>query len=860
MTAPEKISPSVSLSLRWARIASALVMAVGVIVLAGWIFDVPIFKSILPNYASMKANTAICLFVLALGLRLQLCTARSWHWAARFCGAVAAVIGAVTLSEYLWGWDAGIDLLIINDTDTVSSAVSFPGRMAIATTVVAVFTGASLILGNLHQRALVLAKTISTLLVAFSSLLAVVGYFYGATALYTFGPYASVAIHTALSFLVLSTGILCATPNSPLMQVITGHFAGSIMARRLLFFAIIVPLVLGALRLWGERAGHYDTAMGVALLVLSNVVIFSFLIWNTAHSLNRAAVALSSNEERMRLVMQATNDGIWDWDLTTRRSWSNETFEAIMGYDCAKEGDNVYNYWQEHLHPDDRERTEASLNSVLNSTTQSVWTDEFRMRMPDGRYKSILIRGFVSRDSTGKGIRMVGSIMDMTPQKKIEEELRKARDMLDLKVQERTQELSEANAALGKEVTQRDRFNNRLLIQYAVSKVIADAASLEEVTHKILALVCTQLGWQVGAVWRLNVDKKVLQCTDFWHTPLQDFPEFEKITRTITFDPDTGLPGRIWSLAEPAWIRDVVTDVNFPRAPYAQKDGLHGAFGFPILVNGQVIGAMEFFHKEIQAPDVDLLQSLASIGNQVGQFIVRKEAEEKVKQAMAIREEFTSMVSHELRSPLSVVHGGIEMVLDGVDGPINDKQKKHLDASLRNVERLIRLINNVLDLKKIEAGRVELHIQPQEVNRIINDVVEGFQDAATKKGLHLELELGKNLPRALCDKDAISQVITNLLSNAMKFTSQGKVTVKTEEQDHAIRITVADEGVGIRKEDQHKLFQTFSQIRHEGVSNIGGSGLGLVISKKIVEANHGAIGVESAEGHGSSFYVTLPTE
>ncbi|PIR20676.1 MAG: hypothetical protein COV45_05060 [Deltaproteobacteria bacterium CG11_big_fil_rev_8_21_14_0_20_47_16] len=860
------LSPSAALALKWARYAGVLIVLVGCAVLAGWIFNIEVLKSVFPGFATMKVNTAICLIVAGLGIRLQMSQNVIVQWGARLCGLFVSLIGAVSLSEYIWNWNAHIDTLFYDSIVAESFQVAPHGRMSITTAVMSTLMGISLFAANTRFRSLIMLNVGTALLVATFSLLATAGYFYGASSLYSFGPYATVALHTALSFLVLSGAMFLSLPTSPIMIEITSDYSGSTIARRLLFLAAILPLIMGEVSLWGEQQGYYDTPMGVALQALSNIAVFTVLIWLTAHSINtsdaqREGVSkkLADNEERMRLIMKATNDGIWDWDLTTRCAWSNAVFATAMGFDCASEGNKVHEYWAEHLHPDDRERCLASLDLVINSG-QQYWTEEFRIRQADGHYNYILIRGYVVRDDNGNALRMVGSVMDMTHQKRIEEELRTSRDELDAKVQERTKEIQIANESLSKEVLQRDRFNSRLLIQYSVSKVISDAKSLDEVIHKILALVCTQLGWQVAAVWRVNAAKNVMECTDFWHTPLKDFAEFEKATRQTTFAPEIGLPGRVWSFGEPAWIKDVTKDVNFPRAPYAEKENLHAAFGFPILVAGHVIGVIEFFNNEVQPPDGDLMQSLSSIGNQLGQLIIRKEAEAKVEEAVAIREEFTSMVSHELRSPLSVIQGGVEMVLDGVDGPINDAQKKHLTASLRNVDRLGRLINNVLDFQKIESGNVKLQIEPQEVNGLVDELADGFQEVAKKKGLHLELELGKNLPRALYDKDAIAQVVTNLLSNAMKFTEKGKVTIKTEQKNGAICITVADEGMGIKEEDKHKLFKSFSQIRSQGSPNIPGSGLGLAISKKMVEANHGEISVESSYGHGTSFYVKLPID
>jgi two-component system sensor histidine kinase/response regulator len=168
----------------------------------------------------------------------------------------------------------------------------------------------------------------------------------------------------------------------------------------------------------------------------------------------------------------------------------------------------------------------------------------------------------------------------------------------------------------------------RLAAQYAIVRVLAEATTLAEATPKLVHAVCESLGWEFGAVWSVDRKADVLRCVETWHATSRRFVEFERITRNTTFAPGIGLPGRVWSSGQPACILDVTIDTNFPRAPYALKEDLHGAFGFPILLHGEVVGVMEFFSREIREPDEELLNMMAAIGSQIGQFIERKRAEE----------------------------------------------------------------------------------------------------------------------------------------------------------------------------------------------------------------------------------------
>ncbi len=182
------------------------------------------------------------------------------------------------------------------------------------------------------------------------------------------------------------------------------------------------------------------------------------------------------------------------------------------------------------------------------------------------------------------------------------------------------------------DVTAHKENEQRLAVQYAVTRVLAESTTLSEASRRILQAVGENLDWPVGAVWHLDRQANRLRCAEFWHAPALQVPEFEAISRTTAFAPGFGLPGRVWTSGQPAWIADVTKDKNFPRAKWAAKDGLHGAFGFPIRLGSEVLGAIEFFNREIrQEPDEELLLMFAAVGSQVGQFMERRRAEEALR-------------------------------------------------------------------------------------------------------------------------------------------------------------------------------------------------------------------------------------
>ena len=170
----------------------------------------------------------------------------------------------------------------------------------------------------------------------------------------------------------------------------------------------------------------------------------------------------------------------------------------------------------------------------------------------------------------------------------------------------------------------------RLTAEHEIARALVEASTFTEAVPRILEAICSALDWEHGALWEIDRQAEVLRCVQIWTAASVDFPEFDAASRASTFARGIGLPGRVWASAEPSWIPDVALDTNFPRAAVAVREQLHGALGFPILLRGDVVGVMEFFSREIRAPDADLFSMLTSIGNQIGLFVDRRRAQEEL--------------------------------------------------------------------------------------------------------------------------------------------------------------------------------------------------------------------------------------
>lgn len=232
----------------------------------------------------------------------------------------------------------------------------------------------------------------------------------------------------------------------------------------------------------------------------------------------------------------------------------------------------------------------------------------------------------------------------------------------------------------------------------------------------------------------------------------------------------------------------------------------------------------------------------------------------KEKEIDRMKSDFVSAVSHELRTPLTSIREAVALVAEGITGPVNPKQARCLEVALMDVDRLTRIVNDLLNLSKIEAGKMQMHRVPVSFRESVDHVISMLSPQAQRGKVLVNAEIDPDLPQIFADPDQMIQVLTNLLGNALKFTpAGGKISVIAGCPDgKVVEIRVKDSGLGIPKEDHPKLFQKFSQLDTGLKRRPGGTGLGLVISKEIVQRHGGEIWIESEAGEGATFAYTIP--
>ncbi|MCX9084542.1 MAG: ATP-binding protein [Candidatus Methanoperedens sp.] len=237
-----------------------------------------------------------------------------------------------------------------------------------------------------------------------------------------------------------------------------------------------------------------------------------------------------------------------------------------------------------------------------------------------------------------------------------------------------------------------------------------------------------------------------------------------------------------------------------------------------------------------------------------------KEARDGAENANKVKSEFLSTMSHELRTPLNSIIGFSDLLKQKMMGELNPKQEHYIDNILNSSKHLLSLINDILDLSKIESGKIEMNVERISLPAAIKDTLEMVKTTAMKHNIKIIKEFDPDLEFIEADKQKLKQIFFNLLSNAVKFSKKngGSITIITKKLDEMVQISVSDSGVGIKKEDMGKLFNKFQQIESATHNKYGGTGLGLAISKELVELHGGKIMAESKYGDGTTFILKLP--
>jgi signal transduction histidine kinase len=264
---------------------------------------------------------------------------------------------------------------------------------------------------------------------------------------------------------------------------------------------------------------------------------------------------------------------------------------------------------------------------------------------------------------------------------------------------------------------------------------------------------------------------------------------------------------------------------------------------------------------QLRAFNQELEKRVADRTAELQEYVSRLEKEvEERKRIETLKDAFVDTVSHELRTPVAIVREGIGLINDGILGDVTEKQQHYLSLASRNLDRLARTINNLLDISQIESGKMTLCRRETELVQLVGEIHSTFKPRADRIGVEFRIDVPRAPVVANVDPDAVVQILTNLVGNAMKFTSEGFVSISLKKKGEMVVLEVADSGCGIESADMEKLFEKFQRGNSLVRRGERGSGLGLAITKSLIELHGGAIKVDSAPGKGTMFRIELPID
>jgi len=333
--------------------------------------------------------------------------------------------------------------------------------------------------------------------------------------------------------------------------------------------------------------------------------------------------------------------------------------------------------------------------------------------------------------------------------------------------------------------------------------------------------------------------------------------------------PGQGATGRAATMRAPVQLPDILNEQEFTGTkvrPIFTRLGYRSVLAVPLLREGRIMGALTVYRKQAGSFSSEVVNLLQTFATQSALAIQNarlfREIEDKSRQIEAAnrhKSEFLANMSHELRTPLNAIIGFSEVLGERMFGELNEKQAEYTEDILSSGRHLLSLINEILDLSKVEAGRMELELTTFDLPLAIDNARTFVRERAAKHGINVDVTVDERLGDFVGDERKIKQVLLNLLSNAVKFTPEGgRIGIKARQADGSVEISVSDTGIGIAPEDQPKIFEEFRQVGSDYAHKTEGTGLGLTLAKKFVELHGGKIFVKSEVGKGSTFSFTLP--
>ena len=938
---------------------ASLAFGLGLAVLLGWLFDIDLLKRIHPSLVSMKANTAVCLMLIASSVLLledRLASPLRRRVAYVFA-AFVGVVGLLSLSEHLFGWDLRIDQLLFHES-AAEAGQSFPGRIGVAASLDFFFLGTSLLFLDVRSKRWFRLSNISVLSVVVITLVTFLYYFYGIDKLDPIAPYFTIALHTVIAFFSLCAAVLYMRPERGVTNLLLSSSPGSLVARRI-WPAILIVVLLGWIRNLGRAAGYYGPGFGTAVFVVAILLLLVGLVWWTAATLNRtdkrrleADLAMRESESRLMALLEQLPVGIgltdrkgdfliknsrlnefvsdrlpsldpvvrerWrEWDengqLLDASEWPSaralrgETgspsemlftdenrkqvwtrVASVPFRDEADEIDGVIVVVQEIDEQKRATEERARLAAIVDSSEDAIISKDLEGTIITWNVGAERMFGYTAEEVIGKSITIL-----MPPDRLAEEpeilrrirlgdriehfetvRQRKDGTLLDISLtvspifDQRGKPIGVSKIA--RDITSRKATETRLDLIAQVSDFIRTLQNPQELSYAVAKTVGTHLD-----VRRCLFDETDLESDlEIVHKDYCDRAESVAGEHRISD----------YSSITSAEMARGLTVVNHdskidPRtaADYERSyeaTGERAYIAVPLMRNGRWVASLWASDDQPRHWTKEEVLLLQTVGERTWTAIEKlrseverdrllsseQEARDAAEKANQVKDEFLATLSHELRNPLNVILGYSELLMRMPELKESQRLRQMGMALRRNAQAQSQLINDLLDLSRLQTGKISLNHETVSLVAIIDSAVETVQTEATAKNIDIHLKIMDHLLFVEGDRLRLQQIAWNILNNAVKFTPDGgSVSITLRGEAHDAVLAIEDSGQGIDPAFLPSVFEMFRQADSSNSRCHGGLGIGLALVRQLVALHEGTITAESEGANkGSRFTVRLP--
>ena len=538
--------------------------------------------------------------------------------------------------------------------------------------------------------------------------------------------------------------------------------------------------------------------------------------------------ALRESEQRFRTTLETVRLVAVGLDAAGRVTFCNDALLLLTGY---RRTDLIGENWFDKMAPSGEMTRAGYLDAIASGTAPTKYENE--IVCADGRRRTIEWDTTLLRSPAGD---VAGT------------------------------------ASLGADVTERRQEEAALKLLQTVTVSISAATDMNSALGRTLESLSSATGWGYGEVWMIDAAGEYIERVTHYSAPGVNVEPLVGAGGTMRFVKGEGLPGRAWANRSVDWFPDLskVPRDKAPRLHVAARCGFRSAVAVPVLAGDQVVAVLVFFIERPRPSDQHHIQIITIVANQVGSLVERRRAQtqyeteilrarDDAQAANRAKSDFLSRMSHELRTPLNSVIGFSHVLRKNKSGRLGADELMFIERIASNGQHLLTLVNNVLDIAKVEAGRLTVTTGLVNVDALLHDVVAQLEGQPREPGVELRAVTPEDVVPIESDVVLLKQVLINLTGNALRFTKHGSVVLSLEadESGKPVRVHVTDTGIGIPKDRQAAIFEPFEQAEVDTHRTYGGTGLGLSISKAICDALGYRMTLASEPGQGSRFTIHI---